>query len=154
MTRDPMAADVRQTLQKHICINLPPTPGGDLVFLNRSSPKASDFRFDASIKTAFMVIDSALQKHGPRNGAIIIFDMKGSGLFHLAKTSLRSIKRYCSYLQEGVPMKLRAIHVFNTVYFIDKILYMVKPFLKSDLVKNVSCEKIKNLNFYHQISRY
>jgi endoplasmic reticulum protein 29 len=84
------------------------------------------------------ILDSCLQKNGPRNGAIFLFDMKNVGLMHLTRVNLGSIKKFFAYLQEGVPGKLRAIHVLNAVYFMDKILSMIKPFMKAEILKNVS----------------
>lgn len=85
-----------------------------------------------------MTIDSCLQKNGPRDGAIFLFDMKNVGLMHLTRVNLSSIKKFFAYLQEGVPGKLRAIHVLNTVYFMEKVLAMIKPFMRADILKVVS----------------
>lgn len=57
---------------------------------------------------------------------------------HLTRVNLGSIKKFFAYLQDGVPGKLRAIHVLNVVYFFDKILSMIKPFMKAEILKCVS----------------
>lgn len=79
-----------------------------------------------------------MQHNGPRDGAIFLFDMKGVGLMHLTRVNLGSIKKFFTYLQDGVPGKLRAIHVLNVVWFFDKILTMIKPFMKAEILKCVS----------------
>lgn len=84
-----------------------------------------------------MTIDSCLQKNGPRDGAIFLFDMKGVGLMHLTRINVASLKKFFQYLQEGVPGKLRAIHVFNVVYFVDKILSLIKPFMNAEIIENL-----------------
>lgn len=81
--------------------------------------------------------DSCLHKQGPRDGAIFLFDMKGVGLMHLTRVNLTSIKKFLVYLQEAVPGKLRAIHILNVVYFFDKILAMMKPFMHAEILKCV-----------------
>lgn len=86
--------------------------------------------------------DSCLQHNGPRDGAIFLFDMKGVGLWHLSRVNLSSIKKFFAYLQEGVPGKLRAIHVLNVVYFFDKILAMIKPFMRAEILKCVGFSDI------------
>lgn len=57
---------------------------------------------------------------------------------HLTRVNLGSIKKFFAYLQEGVPGKLRAIHILNVVYFFDKILSMIKPFMRAEILKCVS----------------
>ncbi|CRL02024.1 CLUMA_CG015172, isoform A [Clunio marinus] len=136
LNRDPQNPKIQQCLKHQDYFYLPNTPKGDLIIFHRlSSPKASDYCFDEAIKTFFMTIESCLQLHGPRDGAIFLFDMKGVGLMHLTRVNLTSIKKFFAYLQEGVPGKLRAIHVLNVVYFFDKILSMIKPFMKAEILK-------------------
>ena len=67
--------------------------------------------------------------------------MKGVGLMHLTRINLSSIKKFFQYLQEGVPGKLKAIHILNVVSFFDKILSLIKPFMKAEILKNASFKK-------------
>lgn len=79
-----------------------------------------------------------LSKYGPRSGAVFLFDMQNVGLMHLTRVNLTSIKKFFTYLQDAVPGKLRSIHIVNVVYFFDKILKMIKPFMKAEIFNNVS----------------
>lgn len=136
--RDPEHPKIKQCLANQDYFYLPNTPSGDVVIFHRlKSSRASDYNFDEAIKTFFMTIDSCLQKNGPRDGAIFLFDMKGVGLMHLTRVNISSIRKFFQYLQEGVPGKLRAIHVLNVVYFFDKIMALIKPFMKAEILKNV-----------------
>lgn len=136
--RDPAHPKIKQCLASQDYFYLPNTPSGDVVIFHRlSSSRAWDYVFDEAIKTFFMTIDSCLQHHGPHDGAIFLFDMKGVGLMHLMRVNLSSIKKFFQYLQEGVPGKLRAIHVLNVVSFFDKIMSLIKPFMKAEILKNV-----------------
>jgi len=136
--RDPSTAENQHSLRCERLCMLPVTPSNDLVIFFRPATKLSDYKFDSSIKIAFMVMDSCLQHHGPRDGAIFLFDMKGTGILHITKASIRSIRKYLCYLQEAIPLKLRAIHVFNTAYFMDRVLALIKPFMRSELLNHVS----------------
>lgn len=93
---------------------------------------------DYTIWHVYVSAESCLQHNGPRDGAIFLFDMNNVGLMHLTRVNLGSIKKFFAYLQEGVPGKLRAIHVLNVVYFFDKILAMIKPFMRAEILKCVS----------------
>lgn len=48
-----------------------------------------------------------------------------------------NIKSFLQFVQEAIPIKLKAIHVLNSVYFVDKILAILKPFMKMELMKMV-----------------
>lgn len=71
------------------------------------------------------------------DGEIPIFDMKGYSLKHLTKTVLSTLRCYMKYTQEAHPVKLRQIHVINCSPFLDRILMLVKPFIKSEVFKLV-----------------
>lgn len=76
-------------------------------------------------------------KHGPRDGFIVLIDLKGTGLGHLTRASLKSIKAVFNFIQECAPLKIKAVHVINVVPFIGMILALCKPFMKSDLFQKV-----------------
>lgn len=154
--RDPEDPKIQQCMGHQDYFYLPNTPSGDVVIFHRlSSSRAYDYVFDEALKTFYMTIDMCLRENGPRDGwltsfknyhkinvnlitgAIFLFDMKGVGLMHLLRVNLSSIKKFFHYVQECVPGKLRAVHVMNTVSFMDKILTLIKPFIKADILNNV-----------------
>lgn len=56
---------------------------------------------------------------------------------HLTKARLGPLKNFFYYLQEGLPLKLRQIQVLNAVYFMDKVMAILKPFMKKELINMV-----------------
>lgn len=85
-----------------------------------------------------MSVDASLYYEGCAPGYIFLFDMTGVRLGHLTRLSLTSIRRFFEYLQDGLPVRLKAIHVINAVWFMDKILSIIKPFMKRELIDSVS----------------
>lgn len=75
---------------------------------------------------------------GPRPGLICLFDMNNVGLSHLLRVKIGTIRKFFHYLQEGLPAKLKAIHVLNAVSFFDKVLYIIKPFMNAEILNMVS----------------
>ncbi|XP_059619779.1 alpha-tocopherol transfer protein-like [Phlebotomus argentipes] len=132
--RDPTRSDIQKCLQCQDYFYLPLTPKGYHVTFHRLSDyKISSYFFENAIKTHFMMIDTCLSKQGPRPGLIFLFDMKGVSLGHLTRVRISTIRKFFHYLQEGLPAKLRAIHVLNVVSFFDKVLALVKPFMKAEI---------------------
>lgn len=96
------------------------------------------FNFTAGIKVFFMVADCrfATETDGRlSDGEIPIFDMAGYTLRHLTKTVLSSLRVYMKFVQEAHPVRLKEVHVLNCPTYLDKVLTVVKPFIKSEVFK-------------------
>ncbi|XP_068141236.1 alpha-tocopherol transfer protein [Drosophila tropicalis] len=138
--RDPMDASSQQLLQVADLIPLPGlTPENNkLLFYRLIDFDADKFNFTAGIKVFFMVADCrfATENDGPlSDGEIPIFDMAGYTLRHLTKTVLGSLRVYMKFVQEAHPVRLKEIHVINCPSYLDKVLTVVKPFIKSEVFK-------------------
>lgn len=71
------------------------------------------------------------------DGEIPIFDMSGYSLRHLTKTVLSSLRIYMKFVQEAHPVRIKQIHVLNSPSYLDKVLTVIKPFIKSEVFKLV-----------------
>ncbi|KAF7287662.1 hypothetical protein GWI33_006007 [Rhynchophorus ferrugineus] len=85
------------------------------------------------MKLSYMLLDVTQEENLP-NGLIVVIDMKGIGLMHLSRMKYGIMKHYFQYLQEGLPLQLKTIHVLNANYFFDKIMNIVRVFLKTHLI--------------------
>lgn len=105
-----------------------------------------------------MVTDLWLAQDGIAEGHAIVIDMEGSTLSHLARVNIIAMKKFmyyiqvtifqfgesislqfkwnflCVFFQEALPVRLRAFHFINTVPFMDKVLALMKPFMKKELM--------------------
>ncbi|KAL3270855.1 hypothetical protein HHI36_021373 [Cryptolaemus montrouzieri] len=109
------------------------TKDNNLVILQRLKNFSHwNFNLEKSMKYLFMTLDLGLMKNPP-NGLITVFDMNGMGILHLTKLRLAALKLLFFFLQEGLPVQIKAIHVFNSAYFVDKLIAIIKPLMKSDL---------------------
>lgn len=86
-----------------------------------------------------MTLDAALHaESSPPSGLVMLFDMRHVGLTHLTRMRIGALRLFFSYLQEALPIKLREIHVFNTVWFIDKIFSVIKPLMNAELFQKIN----------------
>ncbi|KAE8739974.1 hypothetical protein FOCC_FOCC014546 [Frankliniella occidentalis] len=90
------------------------------------------------MKSFFAFNDVRLSEDGVIPGYVVVFDMRGITLSHLAIVTLSGIRKFMHYIQECHPCRLKAIHVINTVKWFDKILTIIKPFVKSELLQMLS----------------
>ncbi|XP_046385665.1 alpha-tocopherol transfer protein-like [Ischnura elegans] len=68
-------------------------------------------------------------------GDIPLYDVKGFTLSHLAKVASPVLKKFMTYAQEAHPVKLRGIHIMNTSPIVDKLMGVVRPFMKAEMAK-------------------
>uniref|UniRef100_A0A1Y1LY65 CRAL-TRIO domain-containing protein n=3 Tax=Photinus pyralis TaxID=7054 RepID=A0A1Y1LY65_PHOPY len=91
---------------------------------------------ETAMKLLLMTLDAAIYDH-PSTGLVMLFDMKGVGLLHLTRVRLKAVQVFCQYLQEALPVKLTEIHVLNTVNFLEKVLNILRPFVKTELFEKI-----------------
>ena len=81
-----------------------------------------------------------LYQEGTSTGHVIVADLKGVVFAHLTKVIIAGpmvLKNFLHYLQEGMPIRLKGLHFINIVPFMDKILALVKPLMKMELLDMV-----------------
>lgn len=95
------------------------------------------YNMEHAMAMLIMTLDALVYDDPPPTGLIMLFDMKGVGLLHLTKIRMGLLRTFSYYLQQGLPIKLEAVHVLNTAYFIDKVMAIIKPLLKKDLIEKI-----------------
>ncbi|XP_066144708.1 alpha-tocopherol transfer protein-like [Euwallacea fornicatus] len=93
----------------------------------------SNFDLIPAMTVSYMLLDIS-QERDPPKGLIVIIDTKGVGLMHLVKLKMSALKKYLEFLQEGLPIQIKTIHIINTVSFFGKIMNLIKIFMKSELI--------------------
>lgn len=64
--------------------------------------------------------------------------MRNVRIGHLTRVRVATIRKFFRYVQEGLPGTLYQIHVLNVVSFFDKIVTLIKPFMRAEIFKVVS----------------
>ncbi|XP_049286737.1 alpha-tocopherol transfer protein-like [Anopheles funestus] len=112
------------------------TPEGYRVMLAKIvDPDASKFSLSSLLTFAIMCVDIQLWEEGCNNGSILIIDMDGIHLGHLPKLGIFTLKDLLYFIQEGLPIRLKGLHLVNVVPFIDRIMTMIRPFMKKELLE-------------------
>uniref|UniRef100_A0A8W7PK86 CRAL-TRIO domain-containing protein n=1 Tax=Anopheles coluzzii TaxID=1518534 RepID=A0A8W7PK86_ANOCL len=112
------------------------TPEGYRVMLAKIvDPDASKFSLSSLLTLALMCVDIQLWEEGCNNGSILIIDMDGIHLGHLPKLGIFTLKDLLYFIQEGLPIRLKGLHLANVVPFIDRIMTMIRPFMKKELLE-------------------
>lgn len=72
------------------------------------------------------------------SGEVQIFDMNGYTLKHLSKMTFSTLRIYMAFLQEALPVHLKAIHIINCPSYLDKVVSIMKPFISREVFKLVN----------------
>lgn len=129
------------------------TPEGNRVIFGRlADTDTSKFNFSDILKLYCMVFDSWMAEEGIEKGHIIVMDLKGVTLGHVARLGLVAMKKFLFYLQEAAPIRLVGFHFINTVSFVDKILALMNPFMKKELQQMIQLHSNME-TFYKSVPR-
>ena len=61
---------------------------------------------------------------------------------HMTCLKMEVVVTYLKYIQEALPLKIRAIHILNSNYIFSRILDLFKMFMKSELLTLVKLTKV------------
>lgn len=71
------------------------------------------------------------------DGEIPVFDMNNVTLRHLTKVVFQTLRLFMKYSQEAHPVVVRQIHVVNCSSLLNRIMVIVKPFLKTEVAERI-----------------
>lgn len=87
-------------------------------------------------RTSF-VNEVELLENGPEEGIILLVDLQGAKLGHLTRLNLTLLKQMLFYILECFPAEVIQFHYINIVGFMDKIMALMKQFIKSELFSKI-----------------
>uniref|UniRef100_A0A0K8WFM8 Alpha-tocopherol transfer protein-like n=1 Tax=Bactrocera latifrons TaxID=174628 RepID=A0A0K8WFM8_BACLA len=166
LERDPTDADSKQTFDY---ADLVPLPG-----LTSEGYKVSCYRMvdmdpgkvnhNADTKAFFMVSDCRFNMYDGgvsieghletfASGEVQIFDMNGYTLKHLSKMTFSTLRIYMAFLQEALPVHLKAIHIINCPSYLDKVVSIMKPFISREVFKLIHFHTESLDSLYEHVPR-
>ncbi|KAH8383350.1 hypothetical protein KR009_008065 [Drosophila setifemur] len=128
-------SETRRAMKTVSIVPLPEvTPKGYRVIIGKLDDlNASNYNFADVMKLYCMIFDFWMYEDGIQPGHIIVIDLKGVSLGHVARIGLLQMKKFLYYLQEAAAIRLIGFHFINIVPFMDKILAIMTPFMKKEL---------------------
>ncbi|KAJ8713177.1 hypothetical protein PYW08_008481 [Mythimna loreyi] len=100
------------------------------------------FEFAKSLRSVLMILDLWQFEEGTWPGFVLIFDLDGLKLGHLTKLDVQTIQQFLYYLQEAMLVKVKGLHFLNAPSFMDRLMMMIKPFMKKELLEVLTIHQI------------
>ncbi|XP_075154595.1 alpha-tocopherol transfer protein isoform X2 [Haematobia irritans] len=138
LKRDPMDSASQEILKVGDYLVLPETTPENyrVILLRLQDVNPEKFKFTDAVKVLFMIMDCRFAITDEiEDGEIVVFDMTGYTLKHLARTSLSSLRVFMKFAQEAHTGRVKQIHVINAASYLDKVLSVVKPFMSRELMQ-------------------
>ncbi|XP_065221720.1 alpha-tocopherol transfer protein-like isoform X2 [Planococcus citri] len=141
------AKEVAETNNVIYCIRLEElAPDGCRIFLlGLSDPDPNKFNLANYLRSLFCNLDIMYNEHSFDEGIRIVYDMTGAGFGHLAKFTISILKKAFTYLQDGLPLRLKGIHIFNAIPLVNQFLAVVKPIMKKELYQLIKVHPTNNI---------
>ncbi|XP_062120860.1 alpha-tocopherol transfer protein isoform X1 [Drosophila sulfurigaster albostrigata] len=96
--------------------------------------KHKQVTLDEVFKGAVIFLEAAmLEPETQINGAVVIFDMDGLSLQQTWQFTPPFAKRIVDWLQDSVPLRIKAIHIVNQPKIFNVVFALFKPFLREKL---------------------
>ncbi|KAI4454627.1 alpha-tocopherol transfer protein-related [Holotrichia oblita] len=93
----------------------------------------SNYIYSNQIKMMDMSLQLSLLQWGLKPGLVAVFDMEGTSFAHLFRINPITSKRLLDYVQEALPVRLKAVHLINVNKFTAQFIQLMKPFMKKYL---------------------
>ncbi|XP_039752795.1 clavesin-1-like [Pararge aegeria] len=98
---------------------------------------AKNFIFTDVIRTVLMLVDVTQYRDGTAPGYLILIDLNGVSLSHITKLDLQTVQQILYFLQEAILIRLRGVHFLNAPSYIDRLMMILRPFIKKELMNMV-----------------
>lgn len=111
--------------------------GYKVIYCKIADPDPSKYNQAHQVNLFDMMVSLELHLNGPSEGHIFVVDFQNVVFGHLARMNLMVMKKFFMYLQEGLPVRLKGFHFINAVSFMDKIMALIRPFMKKELLQTL-----------------
>ncbi|KAB0791366.1 hypothetical protein PPYR_03166 [Photinus pyralis] len=131
---------LRSAIDQNLATVLPiPSKEGYKLFYHKLMiPDSARYTPAELIKLADMVLVQDVMEKGPYGGLIMVSDLTDYDAAHILKVRVAESRRCLKYLQDAVPLRLKALHCVVSGKVLEILIPLIKPFLNRTLLGKVS----------------
>ncbi|XP_067014712.2 alpha-tocopherol transfer protein-like [Anabrus simplex] len=136
--RDPLLPEMQSMWEVMDIVLLPERdPDGNIVVLTRLGiTDPSKFVHADGLKVFLLAMDAVLTD-GTQPGFRFIQDVGGITLGHVYKLNMPVLRKCMVYIQEGLRVRMKSIHIINHSPLIDRVMTLVQPMMKEEMTQQM-----------------
>lgn len=135
--------DLRPSTVKHVLdlgfLTVLPRPdphGRYILCLRPGKWKPNDYPFVDNIRAIYLTLEKLIQPEETQvNGIVILADYTGVGLSQASSLGPFLAKKVVGILQDGFPIRIKAVNIINEPRIFKGIFAIIKPFLKEKMAE-------------------
>ncbi|XP_077369397.1 alpha-tocopherol transfer protein-like isoform X2 [Festucalex cinctus] len=114
-----------------------PDPNGRYILCLRPGKwKANDYPFVDNVRAMYLTLEKLIQPEETQvNGIVILADYTGVGMSQASNPGPFLAKKVVSILQDGFPIRIKAVNIINEPRIFKGIFAVIKPFLKEKMAE-------------------
>ncbi|XP_059912083.1 alpha-tocopherol transfer protein-like isoform X1 [Gadus macrocephalus] len=114
-----------------------PDPSGRYILcLQPGKWKPNDYPFVDNVRALYLTLEKLIQPEDTQvNGIVILADYTGVGMSQASNPGPFLAKKVVSILQDGFPIRIKAVNIINEPRIFKGIFAIIKPFLKEKMAE-------------------
>ncbi|XP_049878959.1 alpha-tocopherol transfer protein-like [Pectinophora gossypiella] len=149
--KDRFYDDKMKFVHQHVALMAPlPThtsEGYTVFYAGFTSKDPKVFVLNDCYRATLMRLDLWQYEEGSWPGWMLVLDLDGMTLGHLAKIDVHSVQQFLYYLQEAILVNLKGLHFLNAPSFMDRLMMLIRPFMKKSLMDMMGIHQVGSTTF-------
>uniref|UniRef100_A0A1B6EXZ6 CRAL-TRIO domain-containing protein n=1 Tax=Cuerna arida TaxID=1464854 RepID=A0A1B6EXZ6_9HEMI len=135
--RDPLSQEIQDIAKTHHVVYLPQRdPEGNQIIVTRTvDPDIKNYNFAALVKYYTMSTEAFQLENGTVPGIVMVCDVDNFKASHFWCVPFKQAKNNMRYSQEAASFHIKAVHHINIHPLIHKMLQILKPLLKAEVIE-------------------
>ncbi|KAB0791365.1 hypothetical protein PPYR_03165 [Photinus pyralis] len=128
---DPCLPNLQSTIDQQLVTISPMASkkGCRLFYYKPVIPDSDRFIVTELVKLTDMVLVKDVMENGPYGGLIMVCDLTDYNVGHMKKPRVTESRRFMKYLQDAIPVRLKAMHYAISGNFLEVLIPLAKPFM-------------------------
>ncbi|XP_057673240.1 alpha-tocopherol transfer protein-like isoform X1 [Corythoichthys intestinalis] len=147
---------VKHVLDSGFLTVLPrPDPDGRYILCLRPGRwKAEDYPFVDNVRAVYLTLEKLVQPEETQvNGIVILADYSGVGVSQASDPGPFLAKKLVAILQDGFPIRIKAVNIVNEPRIFKGIFAVIKPFLKEKMAQRYTLHSSDLRSLHRKIPR-
>lgn len=122
------------------------TKGYRAVYCQILNTDPGHFIYSDVVRAFVMIMDLWQLEEGTVAGLVVIVNMDQVLMGHLYQIDLTVAQQFFYFLQEAMFIRLKEFHIINAPSFVDRLLAMLKPFMKKELLHMLRIHTVNSMS--------